>query len=475
MIKTLTRQPHTETASESGLILVMVMIMVSALMLVGLSLISQTTSQYLLTANDETNNNAVYTAEAGIEQSIQQLNSNDNFSGYSTAQQFFNNSTQGYGTFTTNITPASGNSNAKVITSTGKVYRYSNHSSLLSSRIVQVTVVGTTSTGYSVNSGPGGLILSGSANITNSSIYVGGTLTLTGAAKIGTSSKPLQVDVANQACPTGSNPGSTYPTTCTSTQPISLDYSTNIYGSVCATGQTSKGPNNNIQTGNGGQGLIVGCTAPPASPPTYDRAGQIAAVTTTASGTSNTYTCQSYPFNRTWPANLELTGNVEIGGSCNLDIKGNAYITGNLTIDGASTTKVDNSVGTTRPVVIVDGTITVNGSASVTANSSGTGVEFISFDSNAACKASCTSITGTALKTTQTFQTINVGGAVSVPGVIFDAYWGEVTIGGSGNIGSAVGQTVNLNGAGTVTFGTTLSSGVSTWTISSYQIKYPGH
>ena len=61
-----------------------------------------------------------------------------------------------------------------------------------------------------------------------------------------------------------------------------------------------------------------------------------------------------------------------------------------------------------------------------------------------------------------------------MPGVIFNAYWGKVTIGGSGNIGSAIGQTVNLNGAGTVTFGTKLSSGVSTWTISSYQIKYPG-
>ena len=62
-----------------------------------------------------------------------------------------------------------------------------------------------------------------------------------------------------------------------------------------------------------------------------------------------------------------------------------------------------------------------------------------------------------------------------VPGAIFQAYWGQVTIAGSGNIGSAVGQTVQLSGSGTVTFGTKIASGVSTWTISSYQIVYPGH
>lgn len=450
------------------------MIMVSALMLIGLSLISQSTSQYLLTSNTAATTNAMYTAEAGIEQSVQQLNASSNFSGYATDQQFFNTTAQGYGTYTTNITPASGNANAKVITSTGKIYKYSNHSKLISSRIVQVTVVGTTSAGYSVMTGPGGLILGGSAAITNSSVYVGGTITLTGASKIGTIAKPLDVDVANNACPTGASPGATYPTTCTSTQAISLAQSTNIYGSVCATGQTTKGPNNNIQTGTGGQGLILGCTAPVSSPATYDRAAQIAAVTTTGSATDNTYVCNSYPFNRIWPANLKLTGNVVINGSCNVTIKGNVYITGTLTIGGAATVKVDNSVGTIRPNILADGKITVTNSAAITANAAGTGSQFISFASNAACGSSCTSITGTALKTTSSFETINVGGSVSVPGVIFNAYWGKATIGGSGNIGAATGLTVDLSGAGTITFGTTLSSGVSTWTITSYQIKYPG-
>lgn len=463
----------TDHKNQQGLILISVVIAISALIIVGFALISSTASQYILTSNDTYRSNALLAAEAGVEQSLQQLNSNDNFSGYPTAQQFFDNTDQGLGTYTTTVVNDPSNSKARIITSTGKTYRYHDTSTVVSTRIVRVTAVGTSSQGYSVYSGPGGLVLGGSAAITNSSVYVNGTITLTGAAKIGTASQPLTVDVANTACPTGNNPGSTYPTLCTTTQPISLAYSTNIYGTVCATGQTSTGPNNNIQGGNGGAGLKPGCTAPAVSTPTYDRSAQIAAVTTTASGSSNNYTCQSWPFDRTWPANLELTGNVNIASSCNLVIKGNAYITGNLTIGGAARITVDDSVGTTRPVVIVDGTIDVGGSAQLIANSSGTGIEFISFKSTASCNPNCTSLSGNDLKTSSGTQTVSIGGAASLPGMVFDAYWGKIKVAGSGNVGSAIGQTVDMSGAGTVTFGTTLSSGARTWTISSYQELYP--
>ncbi|HET7060227.1 MAG TPA: hypothetical protein VFH99_02855 [Candidatus Saccharimonadales bacterium] len=459
--------------SQSGLILISVIIAISALMIVGFALVSSSTSQYLLTSQSTYRANALLAAEAGIEQSLQQLNSNDNFSGYPTAQQFFDDTDQGLGTYTATVTNDPHNANARVITSTGKVYRYHNTSSPVSTRIVRVTAVGTSSQGYSVYSGPGGLILGGSAAITNSSVYVNGTISLSGTAKIGTASQPLTVNVANQACPAGNDPGPTYPQVCTSSQPISLAYSTNIYGTVCATGQTSTGPNNNIQGGNGGAGLKPGCTAPAVSTPTYDRNAQIGAVTTTSAGNNNTYVCDSWPFDRTWPANLELTGNVSVGNSCNLVVKGNVYITGNLDISGAARITVDDSAGTTRPVIIVDGTITVGGSAQLITNSSGTGIEFISFKSTASCSPNCTSLSGSDLKTSSSTQTVSIGGAASLPGMVFDAYWGKIKVAGSGNIGSAIGQTVDMSGAGTVTFGTTLSSGARTWTISSYQELYP--
>ncbi len=458
---------------QDGLILISVIIAISAMIIVGFALVSSTSSQFLLTSKDTYTANASLAAEAGVEQSLQQLNTNDNFGGYPTAQQFFNNTTQGLGTYTTTITNDPSNANGRVITSTGKVYRYHNTTTPASTRIVRVTAVGTSSQGYSVYSGPGGLILGGSAAITNSSVYVNGTITLSGASKIGTSSQPLTVNVANDACPTGNSPGPTYPQVCASTQPISLAFSTNIYGTVCATGQTTTGPNHNIQGGNGGAGLQPGCTAPTVSAPTYDRSAQIAAVTTTGAGNSNTYVCNSFPFNRTWPANLKLTGNVSVASSCNLVVKGNTYITGNLDIGGAAKITVDNSAGTTRPVIIVDGTITVGGSAQLIANSYGTGIEFISFKSTASCNPNCTSLSGNDLKTSSGTQTVSIGGAASLPGMVFDSYWGKITVTGSGNVGSAIGQTVDMSGAGTVTFGTTLSSGARTWTISSYQELYP--
>jgi Tfp pilus assembly protein PilX len=471
IVRYIRRQDLTED-QQAGWFLVSAIVMTLLLTAVGLSVASLVALQYQHTTRETFVDNAQQVAEAGIEQSVYELNTNSAFTGYTTAQQFFNDSTQGKGTFTTTIATNS-DGKSKTITSTGKVYRSSTATTPYISREVRVIVVGTSSSGYSVESGPGGLILGGSANITNSDVYVGGTITMSGASQIGTSSNPVNVDVGNDACPTGSSPGPTYPTVCTSGQPISLAFSTNIYGTVCATGQTSLGPNNNIKGGNGGSGLQSGCTAPVATPPTYDRMSQVNAVTTTAAGTSNTYVCNSFPFNRNWPANLKLTGNVEIGGSCNVTLNGNAYITGNLSIDGASTTTVANALGSNRPVVIVDGTITVGGSAAIAANATGTGVEFISFKSANACTISttayCPTITGNDLKSSQTTQTVSIGGAANLPGMIFDAYWGEITLGGSGKVGAAAGQTVNMSGAGTVIFGTSLSSGSETWSITSYQ------
>jgi len=457
-----------------GSLLGAVLIAMVALSIIGLSMISLVTNDFQVTTKNVSDANALLVAEAGIEQSLQQLNINDSFAGYTTAQTFFNNPDQGKATFETVVTNTA--TNAKIITSTSKVYRLNSSTKVISTRKVKVTVVGTGSEGYSVMSGPGGLILTGSANITNSDIFVNGLLSLSGAAKIGTPSQPVKVDVAHQSCPTGTNPGATYPTVCSSGQPISLAQSTNIYGTVCATNQTSKGPNNNIQTGSGGEGLKIGCVTPPTAPPTYDRTAHIAKMTTTSAANNITYDCSQWQspngFVRTWPANIKFTGNVSATSSCDLTITGDVYITGNLNIGGAAKIKVANSVGTTRPIIIVDGTITTGGSAQLIANSSGTGIHFISFKTNAACNPNCTTLTGTALKTSQSLLTVDVGGAANLPGMVFQSYWGTVKVGGSGTVGAAVGQTVDLSGAGTVTFGTKLSSGAKTWTITSYQQKY---
>jgi len=460
-------------SQENGVILASILIISFALIVFGSALASLTISQYNRTVKNVYQMNAIQVAEAGIEQTITQLNLSESFTGYPTDQEFFNDQVQGRGVFQTTVANL-GSSNAKTITSTAKLYAYNSSTNPKSTRVIKVTVVGTGSDGYSVFSGPGGLILGGSANITNSDVFVNGTITLNGAAKIGTHNQPVNVNVAHQSCPSGANPGPTYPTVCASGQPITMAYSTNIYGTVCATNQTSTGPNpsGNIQPGVSGLGLKTNCVTPPGSIPNYDKATQVAAVTTTGAGNNNTYVCNSWPFARNWPGNLKLTGNVTIGGSCDVTINGNAYITGDFTLGGAAKIRVAETLGNTRPVILVDGKINIGGSGQTIANSYGTGIHFVSMKSSASCNPNCTSLTGNDLKTSQNLETVLVGGGVSLPGMIFQANWGKLTLGGSGSIGAAVGQTVDMSGAGNIAFGTELSSGARTWTVTSYQQLY---
>ncbi len=460
--------------NQSGMFVVAVIIVAGALVMVGVTILSYSVSQYALTQRNIFNSNALLVAEAGIEQTLHELNIDESFTGFTSEQEFFNSPEQGRGFYTSEIVEAT-DSNSRYITVIAQVHRFNKPDRVEGTRIIQVTTVGTSSEGYAVHTGPGGLILGGSANITNSDVFVNGTITLNGASKIGTHDQPVNVQVAHQSCPTGNNPGPTFPVVCTTGQPISMAWSTNIYGSVCATNQTSTGPNpsGNIQPGTSGDGLILGCVADPVSPPTYNKTAHVAAVETTANSNNNLYVCNQWPFQRTWPANLRLNGNVNIGSSCDITINGDAYITGDLTIGGAATIRVSDTVGTDRPVVLVDGEINIGGSAQMVANDQGTGIQFVSYQANAACNPNCTSLSGNDLRNSQNVQTVRVGGGVNLPGMIFHAHWGRVTIAGSGSVGAAAGQTVDMSGAGTVVFGTNLSSGETTWTISSYQQRFP--
>jgi Tfp pilus assembly protein PilX len=465
------RKIWPQKPNDRGWFLISAIVMIMFLTLIGVTIAALVAQQYRSARREEYVQNAQLTAEAGIEQSVNQLNSNNSFGGYSTPQTFFNDTVQGKGVFTTSVATNSAGT-IKTITSIGEVYRTSSDTTPYITRGVKVTVVGTSSTGFSVYTGPGGLIMSGNAVLTNTNVYVSGTIAMSGNAQIGTYSQPSTVDVGNYACP--NPPDSTYPSLCSSSQPIIFNSSNPIiYGSVCANGQTSTGPNNNIQTGNGGQGLETSCpTVSYNPPPTYDRMAQVDAV-----NSDNIQSGSNACNGSTWNANSEFTGNVSLTGSCNITINGNVYITGNLSISGSSTLKVADTLGSTKPVVLVDGTITVNGSAQMIANSSGTGIEFITFKSANDCTTSntsyCSSLTGTDLYNSQTETNISVSGQVNLPGMIFDAYWSEVKISGTGNLGAATGQTVYLDGGGSVLFGTVLASGTQTWAITSYEPYYP--
>ena len=470
----------TTHQSQKGAVFITALLTGVLLTFVGLSLANMAMLQLRRTYENVYVSNAFLTAEAGIERSLYELNSSESFGGFSSEVEFFNNNEQGRGTFTSTI--ENGVGNEKILISTGKVYR--SNGSLESERKVKVSLVGTASSSPSVYAGPGGLTLGGSARINNSDVYVNGKISMSGASSIGSDADPVNLSVANYSCPTGSNPGPTYPSLCPTGQPITMpDWgSTTIIGTTCATGQTqSKFPesqwNNNppqIRAGSsGGDGLVPGCVAPPTSMPTYDKAGHIGRVTTTGSMSNINYNCSTWRagdgFKRTWPANLQLNGNVSLASSCDLTITGDVYITGDLTIGGGATIKVADSLGSNIPTVIVNGSINAGGGGKILANSDGTAMRFISFKSYNNCDPSCT---GTNLRKSIDIKSVTVNGGGQYPGSIFQAYWGTVKVDGSGLVGSALGQAVDMSGAGNITFGTSLSSGTTTWTIRSYQYDY---
>lgn len=467
-------------SDQRGVMLITIITVGIIVTFVGLSLADLTINQYHRTYENIYRANATLVAEAGIERTLYELNNNNDFSGYTTEQEFFNENGRGRATYTTRV--IDGPNGQKFIESTGKTYRGTNK--LVSSRSIRVSLVGTASTAPSVFAGAGGLILGGAATINNSDIHVNGYIQMSGAARIGSDSHPVNVNVANANCPTGNNPGPTYPSVCASGQPIKIpDWSTvSIIGTVCATGQTqAKFPdsqwNNNppqIRAGaSGGSGLVPGCVAPIAPMPEYNRTEHISRMITTGSMASNTYNCNNWisgsEFKRTWPANLTLTGNVSIGSSCDLTITGDVYITGNFSVSGGATIRIADSLGTTVPTIVVDGTVSLGGGGKILANSSGTTVQIISFKSTAPCNPNCTNVTGTDLYNSSKQQNVTVDGGGSYPGVGVWAYWSKAKISGSGLVGSVIGQTIDMEGAGNITFGTSLSSGTTTWTIRSYQ------
>lgn len=467
-------------ADERGVMLITILAVGMIVTFVGLSLADLVINQYTRTSENVYRANATLTAEAGIEETLSALNEDNNFSGFTTEQEFYDEEGQGRATYETKVTD--GTNGQKFIEGTGKTYR--SNGELVSTRSVRVSLVGTATAAPSVQAGAGGLILGGSASINNSDVHVNGYITMSGASRIGSDAKPVNVSVANANCPTGSNPGPTYPQVCASGQPISIpDWSSvSIIGTVCATGQTqAKFPlsqyNNNppqIRAGSGGgSGLVAGCTAPVQPMPTYDRSAHIARMTTTGSATDNTYNCSNWVnpigFTRTWPANLRLNGNVNLSSSCDLTITGDVYVTGNFTISGGATVKVADSLGGTVPRIVVDGTVNLGGGGRVIANSSGTSAQVISYKSTAACNPACTNVTGTDLYNSRNQQNVLVDGGGSYPGLGVWAYWSKAKISGSGLVGSVVGQTIDMEGAGNITFGTNLSSGTTTWTIRSYQ------
>ncbi len=465
--------------NQKGIVFITVLLAGLLLTFVGISIAQVAIVQLRRTTQNVYVSNALLTAEAGIERSVKAITSDSTFLGYPEEDgEFYDNADQGRGTYETIVEDGTG-PNEKVIISIGRAYNKSG--SLEKERRVRVTIVPTSSPGYAVHAGPGGLIMDNGRILNAANVHVNGKITMSnsGSVGIGTVAQPLNISVANANCGTGN----AYPTQCTSGEAITITNNGGnnmIVGTICATHQTQTkfpigGANTQITGGSTGAGLVPGCVAPVTTMPTYDRVAHIASMTTTTASNNITYDCSQWQnphgFVRTWPANIRLDGNFN-SNNCDLTINGNVYITGNFSFAASGRIRVSDSVGTTAPIVLVDGAITTN-SSTVIPNSSGTGVRFISFRSNAACNPNCTTLTGSQLSSSQSFETVTIGGSSgNLNSAIFQSYWGRVHITGSGNVGSALGQSVRMSGSGTINFGTGLATGSSGWSIRSYQYDF---
>ncbi len=447
---------HRKRLSSGFIVPTMVLIMV-ILTITAISLSTFAINHLNSVKTDFLGNSALLVAEAGAEQSLYQLNLNNSFTGYPTEQQFFSNTTQGRGTYQTQV--IAGNiGNEKFIISTGRVYRRSSDSTPIETRKVKLTVVGTTANTYGVQTGPGGLLMSSSATIANGAVFVDGTLTMINSSRIGSVNSPVNVDAAFESCPPGG--GASFPKVCSAGQPITLGNTSHIYGAVRATNQTNGANMSNT-------GLVPNSIVAPVGLPSYDRQAQVNAVTTTLTGSSAS--CGNKD-TRTWQANTKITGNVTISQNCVVTILGNIWITGNFSLSNSSRLKVADSI-TSLPTIMVDGSAgaTLSQSSAILANNSSLGAQIITFYSKASCSPDCATVTGSDLFNSRNVVTLSIGNSGLAAGSFFYARWSEIDVSQSGSIGGVLGQTVNLNNTGNISFGSNLSSGQSIWSIKNYQ------
>ncbi|HSX45611.1 MAG TPA: hypothetical protein VLG27_01235 [Candidatus Saccharimonadia bacterium] len=444
--------------NQKGTMLLVFIMTMPFLILLATYYMSLSLTSFQVGRLDQLHTEAQLTADAGADYAVEQLSQDDTWTGTTSPITVHSDSSLRT-TFTASV---SGNSSSKTIAVTGKTYWPASTTTPTRSVSIDVNLYPVTVGNYSIVAGAGGLFMSNSSKIVGGSAFINGEIQMSNSAQIGLSTAPVNVSVADDICPTTAD--ATYPRVCTAAdhagQPITINNQAHIYGTVTATNQTTG-------SGMSNSGLVSSGTAAPQDLPTYDRAAQKAAVANTMTGAAASCSGSS---NVNWPANTKITGDVTLSNTCTVTVKGDVWITGNLNLSNSSKMIIDNSLGTTRPDIMVDGQSGINFSnnSQVAANSSGMGAEFYTFYSKAVCSPDCASVTGTSLASSRSVQTINLGNSFAAPNSILYAYWTQVNLSNSGQIGAVIGQTIQLSNTATITFGSSVGVGQTTWVVKGY-------
>lgn len=445
--------------NNSGSILVSIIIVLPFFIAIYAAYMNFAVSGFRVARQDQFKTLAQFGADAGIDKAMEQLNADSSWNG-SSGQITLQNDSTAKVTYETTVTDTG--SQNKTLISTGRSYRTASSTTPASTIQIIVSVKGIKSQSFSIVTGVGGLSLINSAKVLGGDVFVNGTISLSNTAQIGLDLSPVNLQVAHQSCP--NPPDSTYPRLCASGengQPISISNSAHIYGNVKANNQISS-------AGMSSPGLTAGSGVSVQPLPSHDRAAQKAAVINNLTGSAAS--CNSNGGNVTWPAKVKISGNVAISKSCTVTIMGDAWITGTLTLSNQGTLKVDSSLGTTRPNIMIDGqNNTFGNSATIASNSQNTGPQIITYWSSASCSPDCSDVTGTDLANSRNTTTISLNNSASGPQTIFYSRWTKVQVSNSGQIGALVGQTVAMNNTGTITFGSSVGTSLTFWVISGYR------
>lgn len=458
---------NTSTSQQGFIVstLLMLIITISTLLLI----ITQVAIDNFQYASRLTNRvNAQFAADAGLDMGIHQLNLLGTYTGSSGEVTLLD--TADKRTTYEIVVNDTVDPDRKVIRSTGRTYAGGGSTEVLATRIFELEVEAVTSgTGPgSVVSGVGGLIVNNNAKITGGDVIVNGSVTIVNNGQIGLSTNPINLRVAHQSCPSPAD--ATYPQVCTSGQPITNNGL--IYGDVQAQNQTNS-------TGMSNPGL-TGSTFAPIAVPGYDRPTHKAAVTATYNANDAAVRCSNNQ-SRTWGANIRINGNFALGNGCRLTITGNVWITGNVTFGNNAEIIIANSLGTTRPVIMIDGQsgFVTGNNTTVTPNSSGTGAEVITtwWNTNTTTNGGftcgglpdpldCTTVTGLALSTSQNTTTINLSNNTNAANTVFRTLWSRAEISNNGALGAVAGQTIELRQNAVINFTAAIAGSdnlVTTW------------
>jgi hypothetical protein len=446
----------------------LVLILVVSVLLVTISSAAIGNFQNATKANARIN--AQFAADSGLDQGLHELNIDETWTG-TTGEVTLFTSTDSDVRSTYEITVSAGSSaTRKIIRSTGRTYKPASSTTPEATRIFELEAEAVTSgTGPgSVVSGVGGLILNNNSKITGGDVVVNGNVTVNNNAQIGLSTNPVNLRVAHQSCP--SPVDATYPQVCTSGQPITN--SGNIYADVRAQNQTNS-------SGMSSPGLVSNAF-PPIAVPGYDRPAHKAAVVSTYTSTNSTIRCNNNQ-SKTWPANVKITGNISLGNNCTVTILGDVWITGNVTFGNNAEIVIADSLGTTRPIIMIDGSsgLDTGNNTDITPNSTGTGAEVITvwWNTNTSTNGGfdcggipdpydCTAVTGLALSSSQSNTTIDLSNNTDASNTVFRTLWSRAYISNNGALGAVAGQTIQLGNNAVINFTASIPGSdnlVQTW------------